>query len=217
MVVIVSDNFLFKNICIIIYKPMNIVGLFVYFYTRKAHYTGALILMGDLQLCKKSCRNRAWLGVNRCVFVAGKRPFKCSTKRTYFPLISFILIYVFNIIELKTIKSTTFFNSILICIERSQSWLTKIFSSNRKMILGLMINYIHSVHQSSMLITHSLVRLGQMEHIALNLLIPIPNMIYPSLYHPQLHLHSSMLLQKLKLEVHPLLIQLKRLEQHRHL
>ena len=134
-----------------------------------------------------------------------------------FPLISFILIYVFNIIELKTIKSTTFFNSILICIERSQSWLTKIFSSNRKMILGLMINYIHSVHQSSMLITHSLVRLGQMEHIALNLLIPIPNMIYPSLYHPQLHLHSSMLLQKLKLEVHPLLIQLKRLEQHRHL
>ena len=52
---------------------MNIVGLFVYFYTRKAHYTGALILMGDLQLCKKSCRNRAWLEVNRCVFVAGKR------------------------------------------------------------------------------------------------------------------------------------------------
>lgn len=52
---------------------MNIVGLFVYSYTRKAHYTGALILMGDLQLCKKSCRNRAWLGVNRCVFVAGKR------------------------------------------------------------------------------------------------------------------------------------------------
>nr|DAO08111.1 MAG TPA: hypothetical protein [Bacteriophage sp.] len=38
---------------------MNIIGLFVYFYTRKAHYTGALILMGDLQLCKKSCRNRA--------------------------------------------------------------------------------------------------------------------------------------------------------------
>ena len=42
-----------------VYKSMNIVGLFVYFYTRKAHYTGALILMGDLQLCKKSCRNRA--------------------------------------------------------------------------------------------------------------------------------------------------------------
>lgn len=59
MVVIVSDNFLLKNICIIIYKPMNIIGLFVYSYTRKAHYTGALILMGDLQLCKKSCRNRA--------------------------------------------------------------------------------------------------------------------------------------------------------------
>ena len=73
MVVIASDNFLLKNICIIIYKPMNIIGLFVYFYTRKAHYTGALILMGDLQLCKESCRNRAWLGVNRCVFVAGKR------------------------------------------------------------------------------------------------------------------------------------------------
>lgn len=52
---------------------MNIIGYFVYFYTRKAHYTGALILMGDLQLCKKSCRNRAWLGENRCVFVAGKR------------------------------------------------------------------------------------------------------------------------------------------------
>lgn len=75
MVVIASDNFLLKNICIIIYKPMNIIGLFVYSYTRKAHYTGALILMGDLQLCKKSCRNRAWLGVNRCVFVAGKRQY----------------------------------------------------------------------------------------------------------------------------------------------
>lgn len=126
-----------------------------------------------------------------------------------FPLISFILICIFNIIELKTIKSTILFNSILMYIERSQSWLTKTFSSNRKTILGLMINYIHSVHRSSMLITRLLVHLGQMEHIVLNLLIQIPNIIYPSLYHPQLHLHSSMLLQKLKLEVHPLLIQLK--------
>ena len=35
-----------------------------------------------------------------------------------FPLISFILIYVFNIIELKTIKSTTLFNSILIAYRK---------------------------------------------------------------------------------------------------
>ena len=66
---------------------MNIIGLFVYSYTRKAHYTGALILMGDLQLCKKSCRNRAWLGVNRCVFVAGKRrkilSIQCQTFGNY--------------------------------------------------------------------------------------------------------------------------------------
>ena len=126
-----------------------------------------------------------------------------------FPLISFILIYVFNIIESKIIKIATLFNSILIYIERSQSWLTRMFSSNRKTILGLMINYIHSAHQFSMLITLSLVHLGQAGHIALNLPIQIPNIIYPSLYHLQLHLHSSMLLRKLKLEVHPLLIQLK--------
>ena len=124
---------------------------------------------------------------------------------------------MFNIIELKTIKTTTLFNSILIYIERSQSWLTRMSSFNRRTILGLTINYIHSAHQFNMLITHSLVHLGQVEHIVLNLLIQILNMIYPSLYHLQLHLHSSMLLQKLKLEVHPLLIQLKRLEQHRHL
>lgn len=116
---------------------------------------------------------------------------------------------MFNIIELKTIKTTTLFNSILIYIERSQSWLIRIFSSNRKMILGLTINYIHSAHQFSMLITHSLVHLGQVEHTALNLLIQIPNMIYLYLYHPQLHLHSLTLLQKLKLEVRLLLIQLK--------
>ena len=126
-----------------------------------------------------------------------------------FPLISFILIYMFNIIELKTIKTTTLFNSILIYIERSQSWLTRIFSSNRKMILGLTINYIHSAHQFSMLITRFLVHLGQMEHTVLSPLIQILNIIYPSLYHLQPRLHSSILLQKLKLEVHPLIIQLK--------
>lgn len=126
-----------------------------------------------------------------------------------FPLISFILIYAFNIIELKTIKTTILFNSILIYIERSQSWLIRMFSSNRRMILGLTINYIHSAHQSSMLITHFLVHLGQAGHIALNPLILIPNIIYPSLYHLQLPLHSSMLLQKLKLEVRLLPIQLK--------
>ena len=129
-----------------------------------------------------------------------------------FPLISFILIYTFNIIELKTIKTTILFNFILVYIEGSQSWLTRMFSSNRGMILGLTINYIHSAHQFSMLITHSLVHLGQVEHTALNLLIQIPNMIYLYLCHPQLHLHSSMLLRKLKLEVRLLLIQLKRLE-----
>ena len=116
---------------------------------------------------------------------------------------------MFNIIELKTIKITTLFNSILIYIGRSQSWPTRIFSSNRKMILGLTINYIRSAHQFSMLITHFLVHLGQMEHTVLSPLIQIPNMIYLYLYHLQLHLHSSMLLQKLKLEVHPLIIQLK--------
>lgn len=126
-----------------------------------------------------------------------------------FPLISFILIYIFNIIELKTIKTTTLFNSILIYIERSQSWLTRIFLYNRRIVLGLTINYIHSAHQFSMLITRFLVHLGQVESIVLNLPIQIPNIIYPSLYHLQLHLHSLMLLQKLKLEVHPLLIQSK--------
>lgn len=126
-----------------------------------------------------------------------------------FPLISFILIYAFNIIELKTIKTTILFNSILIYIERSQLWLTRIFSFNRKMILGLTINYIHSVHQFNMLITRSLVHLGQAELIVLNLSIQILNIIYPSLYHLQLHLHSLILLQKLKLGVHLLLIQLK--------
>ena len=126
-----------------------------------------------------------------------------------FPLISFILIYAFNIIELKTIRTTILFNSILIYIERSQSWLTRMFSSNRRMILGLTINYIHSAHQFNMLITHSMEHLGQVEHIVLNPTIRIPNIIYPSLYHLQLHLHSLMLLQRLKLEVHLLLIQLK--------
>nr|DAO37923.1 MAG TPA: hypothetical protein [Caudoviricetes sp.] len=126
-----------------------------------------------------------------------------------FPLISFILIYAFNIIELKTIKTTTLFNFIFVYIERSQSWLTRMFSSNRRMILGLTINYIHSAHQFNMLITHSLVHLGQVEHTVLNLPILIPNIIYPSLYHLQLPLHSSMLLQKLKLEVRLLPIQLK--------
>lgn len=111
-----------------------------------------------------------------------------------FPLISFILIYTFNIIKLKTIKTTILFNFILVCIEGSQLWLTRMFSSNRRMILGLTINYIHSAHQFSMLITHSLVHLGQVEHTALNLFIQILNTIYPSLYHQQLHLHSSMLL-----------------------
>ena len=126
-----------------------------------------------------------------------------------FPLISFILIYAFSIIELKTIKTTTLFNSIFIYIERSQSWLIKMFSFNRKMILGLTINYIHSAHQFSMLITHFLGHLGQVELIILNPPIQIPNIIYLSLYHPQLHLHSLTLLQKLKLEVRLLLIQLK--------
>ena len=126
-----------------------------------------------------------------------------------FPLILFILIYMFNIIELKTIKTTTLFNSILLYIERSQSWLIRMFSSNRKILFGLTINYIHSAHQFSILITHFLVHLGQVEHIVLNLLIQIPSMIYLYLYHLQLHLHSSMLLRKLKLEVHPFLIQLK--------
>lgn len=124
----------------------------------------------------------------------------------FFPLISFILIYAFNIIELKTIKTTIFFNFIFVYIEGSQPWLTRIFSSNRRMILGLMINYTHSAHQFNMLITRSLVHLGQMKPIVLNLPIQIPNIIYPSLYHLQLHLHSSMLLQKLKLEVRLLLI-----------
>ena len=124
-------------------------------------------------------------------------------------LISFILIYAFSIIELKTIKTTILFNSILTYIERSQSWLTRIFSSNRRMILGLTINYIHSAHQFSMLITHSRAHLGQVEPIVLNLPILIPNIIYLSLYHLQLPLHSSMLLQKLKLEVRLLPIQLK--------
>lgn len=126
-----------------------------------------------------------------------------------FPLISFILIYAFNIIKLKTIKLIILFNSILIYIERSQLWLTKIFSSNRKIILGLMINCTHSAHQSNMLITYFLAHLGQVEHTVLNLPILIPNIIYPSLYHLQLPLHSSMLLQKLKLEVRLLPIQLK--------
>ena len=124
----------------------------------------------------------------------------------FFPLISFILIYAFNIIELKTIKTTIFFNFIFVYIEGSQPWLTRIFSSNRRMILGLMINYTHSAHQFNMLITRSLVHLGQMKPIVLNLPIQIPNIIYSSLYHLQLHLHSSMLLQKLKLEVRLLLI-----------
>nr|DAE01313.1 MAG TPA: hypothetical protein [Siphoviridae sp. ctJcm18]DAE06616.1 MAG TPA: hypothetical protein [Siphoviridae sp. ctUGQ45] len=126
-----------------------------------------------------------------------------------FPLISFILIYAFNIIKLKTIKLIILFNSILIYIERSQLWLTRMFSSNRRMILGLTINYIHSAHQFNMLITHSMEHLGQVEHTVLNPTIRIPNIIYPSLYHLQLHLHSLMLLQRLKLEVHLLLIQLK--------
>ena len=126
-----------------------------------------------------------------------------------FPLISFILIYTFNIIELKTIKTTILFNFILVYIEGSQSWLTRMFSSNRRMILGLTINYIHSAHQFNMLITHSLVHLGQMGPIVLNLPIQIQNIIYLSLYHLQLHLHSLTLLQKLKLEVRLLLIQLK--------
>lgn len=138
------------------------------------------------------------------------------TAHLFFPLISFILISAFNIIKLKTIKTTALFNSILIYIERNQSWLTKIFSFNRRTILGRMINYIHSVHQFSMLITHSLVRLGQMEPIVLNPPIQIPNIIYLSLYHPQRHLHSLTLLQKLKLEVRLLLIQLKLQAQFRH-
>lgn len=126
-----------------------------------------------------------------------------------FPLISFILIYAFNIIKLKTIKTTALFNFILVYIERSQSWLTRMFSSNRRMILGLTINYIHSAHQFNMLITHSLVHLGQVKPIVLNLPIQIQNIIYLSLYHLQLHLHSLTLLQKLKLEVRLLLIQSK--------
>nr|DAG36138.1 MAG TPA: hypothetical protein [Caudoviricetes sp.] len=77
------------------------------------------------------------------------------------------------------------------------------------MILGLTINYIHSAHQFNMLITHSLVHLGQVEPIVLNLPIQIQNIIYLSLYHLQLHLHSLTLLQKLKLEVRLLPIQLK--------
>lgn len=124
----------------------------------------------------------------------------------FFLLILFILICMFNIIKLKTIKTTILFNFILVYIEGSQSWLTRMFSSNRRMILGLTINYIHSAHQFNMLITHSLVHLGQVESIVLNLPIQILNIIYLSLYHLQLHLHSLTLLQKLKLEVRLLLI-----------
>ena len=118
-----------------------------------------------------------------------------------FPLISFILIYAFNIIELKTIKTTILFNFIFVYIEGSQPWLTRMFSSNRRMILGLTINYIHSAHQFNMLITRSLAHLGQVEPIVLNPPIQILNIIYLFLYHLQLPLYSSMLLQKLKLEV----------------
>ena len=134
---------------------------------------------------------------------------KVARNAPIFPLISFILIYAFNIIELKTIKTTILFNFIFVYIEGSQPWLTRMFSSNRRMILGLTINYIHSAHQFNMLITRSLAHLGQVKPIVLNPPIQILNIIYLFLYHPQLHLHSSMLLQKLKLEVHPLLIQLK--------